>query len=55
MPRRRPYLKTSIDSMAFRILSLLTLALLTSCTVVLDSQYGLRGRDPWRTRPLSYG
>ncbi len=52
MPRCQPYLITSIDSMAFRILSLLTLALLTSCTVVLDSQYGLRFEPiPQRVEP----
>ena len=52
MPAGPPYLQTSIHSMASRILSLLTLALFASCSVVLDSQYGLRFEPiPQRAEP----
>jgi len=52
MPAGPPYLQTSIHTMASRILPLLTAALLASCSVVLDSQYGLRFEPiPQRAEP----
>ena len=52
MPRRRPYLQAAMKTSAFRILSLLSAALLASCSVVLDSQYGLRFEPvPQRAEP----